>query len=61
MRGRCLCACCVQAAIRHGCTIIPCTSVGTEDMTEVVYDLPLGWVPIPFLWGSDRTVSRAAV
>ena len=37
------------------------TLLGTEDMTEVVYDLPLGWVPIPFLWGSDRTVSRAAV
>jgi 1-acyl-sn-glycerol-3-phosphate acyltransferase len=45
-----------KAAIRAGCTIIPCTSVGTEDMTEVLYDLPLGWVPLPFLWGSDRTM-----
>ena len=45
-----------KAAIRHGCTIIPCTSVGTEDMTEVLYDLPLGWLPLPFLWGSDRTL-----
>ena len=22
----------------------------------MVYDLPLGWVPIPFLYGSDRTL-----
>lgn len=45
-----------QAAIRHGCTIIPCTSVGTEDMTTVLYDMPLSWIPIPYLWRGDRTV-----
>ncbi len=31
-----------KAAIRHGATIIPVGSVGTEDMLDVVYDLPLG-------------------
>lgn len=45
-----------KLAIRHGCTIVPVVNVGTEDMAEVVYDLPLGWVPIPFLYGSDRTL-----
>jgi len=43
-------------AIRHGCTIVPVTNYGTEDMVEVIGDLPLGWVPIPFLWNSDRTL-----
>eukprot|EP00658_Telonema_sp_P-2_P082295 TRINITY_DN8674_c0_g1_i1.p1 TRINITY_DN8674_c0_g1~~TRINITY_DN8674_c0_g1_i1.p1 ORF type:complete len:291 (+),score=52.26 TRINITY_DN8674_c0_g1_i1:298-1170(+) len=45
-----------KAAVRHGCTIIPVTNIGTEDMVDVVYDLPLGWLPIPFLSGSDRTL-----
>ncbi len=25
-------------------------------MLDVVYDLPIGWLPIPFLWGGDRKV-----
>jgi len=45
-----------QMAIRHGCTIVPVTNYGTEDMVEVVRDIPLGWVPIPFLWRSNRTL-----
>jgi 1-acyl-sn-glycerol-3-phosphate acyltransferase len=45
-----------QMAIRHGCTIVPVTNFGTEDMLKVVGDMPLGWVPIPFLWKSDRTL-----
>ena len=28
---------------------------GTEDMVSVAADLPLGWLPVPFLFGSDRT------
>eukprot|EP00937_MAST-01D_sp_MAST-1D-sp2_P002695 g2695.t1 len=45
-----------KMAVDHGVTIVPVCSVGTEDMTHIVYDLPLGWVPVPFLWGSDRTL-----
>lgn len=25
-------------------------------LVQIVYDLPIGWLPIPFLFGSDRTV-----
>lgn len=28
---------------------------GSEDMLDVVADLPMGWLPVPFLWGSNRT------
>ncbi len=31
-----------QMAIRHGCTIVPVTNYGTEDMINVVGDIPLG-------------------
>ena len=44
-----------SVAIRHGVNIVPVVNLGTEDMVSVVADLPLGWVPIPFLFGSDRT------
>ena len=31
-----------QMAVRHGCTIVPVTNYGTEDMINVVGDIPLG-------------------
>jgi 1-acyl-sn-glycerol-3-phosphate acyltransferase len=43
-------------AIKHGCTIVPVINYGTEDMLTVIADLPLGWLPVPFLWGSNRTL-----
>ena len=46
----------VKMALRHNCTIVPVVNVGTEDITRIHYDLPIGWVPVPFLYGSDRTV-----
>jgi hypothetical protein len=42
-------------AIKNGADIVPVINFGTEDMVDVVQDLPMGWLPIPFLWGSDRT------
>ena len=45
-----------KMAVDHGVTIVPVSSVGTEDMANIIYDLPLGYVPVPFLWGSDRTL-----
>ncbi len=45
-----------SVAIKHGVDIVPVVNFGTEDMVSVVADLPLGWVPIPFLFGSDRTL-----
>jgi hypothetical protein len=44
-----------RAAIRNRCIVIPISNIGTEDMLDVVYDIPLSSVPIPFLFGSDRT------
>ena len=43
-------------AIRWGATIIPISNFGTEDMVDIVADLPLGYIPIPYLWGSDRSL-----
>ena len=43
-------------AVKHGVTIVPVINFGTEDMLDVIADLPLSWLPIPFLWGSDRTL-----
>ncbi len=45
-----------KIAIENGVTIVPISNVGTEDMLEIGYDFPLSWVPIPFLYGSDRTL-----
>lgn len=44
-----------RLAVEHGCTIIPVSNVGTEDMVHILTDVPLSHVPIPFLFGSDRT------
>jgi len=33
-----------RMAIKHGCTIIPIASVGTEDMLNILYDIPAGWL-----------------
>lgn len=44
-----------KLAIENGVTIVPISNVGTEDMLEIGYDFPLSWIPIPFLYGSDRT------
>lgn len=44
-----------KMAIKNGAEIVPVINFGTEDMVDVVKDLPMGWLPIPFLWGSDRT------
>jgi 1-acyl-sn-glycerol-3-phosphate acyltransferase len=38
-----------EMAVRNGATIVPVSSLGTEDMLDIVYDMPLGWLPIPFL------------
>lgn len=46
----------VRTALRNGATIIPTINVGTEDMFWPIADLPLGWLPIPFLWNSKRTL-----
>jgi len=46
----------VKMALRHGCTIVPVINVGTEDITRIHYDLPIGWLPVPFLYRSGRTV-----
>jgi 1-acyl-sn-glycerol-3-phosphate acyltransferase len=46
----------VKMALRHNCTIVPVVNVGTEDIARIHYDLPIGWLPVPFLYGSDRTV-----
>lgn len=43
-------------AVKNGCTVIPVSNVGTEDMVDIVADLPISYLPIPFLWGSDRTL-----
>eukprot|EP00808_Paulinella_micropora_P018128 g22578.t1 len=48
-----------SVAVEHGVTIVPVVNYGTEDWLEVVADLPMGWLPIPFLWGSDRTLPFA--
>ena len=45
-----------RAAIKHGVDIVPVINYGSEDMFEVHYDMPIGWLPIPFLWGSERQV-----
>jgi len=45
-----------ELAIRHGATIIPVTNYGSETSFDVVADVSLSKVPIPFLWGSDRTL-----
>ena len=47
-----------KAAIRHGATIIPVGSVGTEDMVDVVYDLPLG---APLVPSRPHTYARRTV
>jgi 1-acyl-sn-glycerol-3-phosphate acyltransferase len=47
-------------AIRWGAVIIPITNYGTEHMVKVVGDLPLGWLPIPYIYGSDRTLPLIA-
>ena len=44
-----------RLAIEHSVTIVPVSNVGTEDMVDIFFDLPLGYLPIPFLYGSDRT------
>lgn len=44
-----------RLAIQHGVTIIPISNVGWEDMIRVEYDMPLSWIPVPFLYSSDRT------
>jgi 1-acyl-sn-glycerol-3-phosphate acyltransferase len=44
-----------KAAIKNKAIIIPVANIGTEDFLDVVYDVPLSAVPIPFLFGSDRT------
>eukprot|EP00735_Rhodelphis_limneticus_P015104 TRINITY_DN9263_c0_g1::TRINITY_DN9263_c0_g1_i1::g.13251::m.13251 TRINITY_DN9263_c0_g1::TRINITY_DN9263_c0_g1_i1::g.13251 ORF type:complete len:468 (+),score=80.33,sp/Q9LW26/Y3684_ARATH/27.84/1e-16,DAGAT/PF03982.8/1e-09,Acyltransferase/PF01553.16/1.8e-06,Zip/PF02535.17/0.13,Peptidase_S49_N/PF08496.5/4.2 TRINITY_DN9263_c0_g1_i1:81-1406(+) len=31
-------------SIKHGYTIVPVSTVGTEDMFDVMYDLPVGWL-----------------
>ena len=46
----------VRAAMKAGAIIVPCASVGTEDMVDVIADLPINWLPVPFLWGGDRTI-----
>jgi 1-acyl-sn-glycerol-3-phosphate acyltransferase len=45
-----------RMAIKHGATIVPVTNYGSESMLTVAADLPLGWLPVPFLFGSDRTL-----
>jgi len=44
-----------ELAIQHGCTIVPVTNYGAEDMMAVMADVPMGWLPVPFLWRSDRS------
>lgn len=44
-----------RMAVKHQCTIVPVINLGTEDMFTVARDLPMGWIPVPFLWGGDRT------
>lgn len=45
----------VRLALKHGYTIIPCASVGTEDQVGILADVPMGWYrpgithPVPFL------------
>lgn len=46
----------VKLALKTGATIVPVVNVGTEDMFWPIADLPLGWVPVPFIWGSRRTL-----
>jgi 1-acyl-sn-glycerol-3-phosphate acyltransferase len=43
-------------AIKWGAQIVPVTNVGTEDMISVMADLPLGFLPVPFVYGTDRTL-----
>jgi 1-acyl-sn-glycerol-3-phosphate acyltransferase len=43
-------------AIKWGAVIVPVANVGTEDMVSVLSDLPLGWLPVPFVYGTDRTL-----
>ena len=33
-----------RMAIKHGYPIIPCAAVGTEDMLDILADIPAGWV-----------------
>lgn len=33
-----------KMAIDHGYTIVPVASVGTNEMLDVVYDIPMGWL-----------------
>eukprot|EP00745_Piridium_sociabile_P027679 TRINITY_DN44552_c0_g1_i1.p1 TRINITY_DN44552_c0_g1~~TRINITY_DN44552_c0_g1_i1.p1 ORF type:complete len:430 (-),score=25.00 TRINITY_DN44552_c0_g1_i1:127-1416(-) len=33
-----------RLAIEAGCTIVPCCSVGTEDMLHIMQDIPLEWL-----------------
>jgi len=33
-----------KMAVTYGCLIIPVASVGTEDMLDVMYDIPAGWL-----------------
>jgi len=51
----------VEMAIKWGAKIVPLTNVGTEDMVTVVKDLPLSWLPIPYVWGSDRTFPLVSI
>jgi len=32
-----------KLAIQHRYTIVPCCTVGTEDMLSILQDIPLGW------------------
>ena len=43
-------------AIKHGVEIVPVVNRGSEDMMKVHADLPIGWLPVPFLWGSSRKI-----
>lgn len=43
-------------AIKWGAVIVPITNFGSEDMVQVVADLPLGFLPVPFVFGTDRTL-----
>ena len=42
--------------IHKTAVIVPVVNVGTEDMLEVVENLPMGWIPVPFVYGTDRTL-----
>lgn len=43
-------------AIKWGAVIVPITNFGSEHMVSVVADLPLGFLPVPYVYGTDRTL-----